>query len=229
MVKVSAIVSAYFAEDYLAGRLDNLFAQSLVPEVIVICQAGSKEREIVKGYHKVKVIATDDIPTIYAAWNVGVQAANGEYLTNANCDDRLWPDALKNMAAILDRKEKYSVVYGNQEIVNEIGGEPVGQFDWAEGDIEELLKGCFLGPMPMWRRSLHARYGMFDAEMHVAGDYEFWLRLAKAGEKFYHLKEITGQYYSSIGSAEKRQKIRTVWETARARARYRAGVGIWKY
>jgi len=227
-VKVSAIVSAYFAADYLAGRLENLMEQDPQPEIIVICQTDSMEFHIASNHAGVKIITTPDIPTIYAAWNLGIEAASGEYITNANCDDRLFPGTLAKMAAILDGKPAYALVYGNQDIVSEIGGDPTGKFEWAEGGIEELLKGCFCGPMPMWRKSLHAKHGYFDPEMQVAGDYEFWLRITKAGERLYHIKDTVGSYLSIRTSAEKRQRNLTSWETARARARYRKGIGIWQ-
>ena len=161
--KVSAIVSAYFAADYLAGRLDNLFTQEPKPEIVVICQRDSAEHKIIRNYAlDVVLVLTDDIPTIYKAWNLGIEASSGEYLTNANSDDRLLPGALAKMSAILDGKPSYALVYGNQDIVTEIGGDPTGKFEWAEGGIEELLKGCFCGPMPMWRKSLHTKHGYFD-------------------------------------------------------------------
>ena len=228
-IKVSTIVSAYFAADYLAGRLDNLFTQEPKPEIVVVCQRNSAEHKIIQDYAlDVVLVLTDDIPTIYAAWNLGIEASSGEYVTNANCDDRLFPGALAKMAAILDGKPAYALVYGNQDIVAEIGGDPTGKFEWAEGGIEQLLKGCFCGPMPMWRKSLHAKHGYFDPEMQVAGDYEFWLRITKAGERLYHIKETVGAYLNIRTSAEKRQRNLTSWETARARARYRKGIGIWQ-
>ena len=45
----------------------------------------------------------------------------------------------------------------------------------------------------MWRRSLHAELGEFDAEMKSAGDYEFWLRAAKR-HRFHHLAQPLGLY-----------------------------------
>lgn len=228
MSSITAIVSAYFAEKYLAGRLDNLLEQKPKPEIIIVCQTDSIEYTIAKGY-PVKVIETPDIPTIYSAWNLAIKQSSGTYLFNANCDDRLLPGALKTLAIALDEHPKYAVAYGNQDIISEIDGEVTGKFEWAEGGLEQLLNGCFLGPMPMWRRSLHDKYGYFDADLQVAGDYEFWLRLAAAGEQFFHVRETVGIYLSNQQGAEKRQQVRTVWETARARARYRKGAKLWQY
>lgn len=225
-MSVTAIVSAYYAEPYLAGRLDNLMAQTKKPQVVIVCQTGSAEEKIALKYYRgvdhefFTIISTPDIPTIYAAWNAAIEFATGEFITNANCDDRLFPRALEEMEAALKRKPRYAVVYGNQEIVKEIGGAAVNVFVWKDGGYDELLHSCFIGPMPMWRRSLHDKYGFFNPEYRSAGDYEFWLRIAKAGERFLHFKAVVGQYLDRDDSAEHRQPLRSIWETARARARY---------
>lgn len=225
MVRVSAIVSAYYAEEYLEGRLDNLLAQSEQPEIVVVCQKDSAEHRIatlmlVKApVHR--LVLTDNIPTIYEAWNQAIQFSTGKYITNANSDDRLYPGALMRMANTLEQNPDCGLVYSNVDIVEEIGGKPTGCYRWAEGDFDVLMKGCFMGPMPMWRKSLHDKYGLFDAEMHIAGDYEYWLRLANGGEKFYHINDALGAYLKRKDSAEHREELRAVWETARARGKYR--------
>ena len=225
--RVTAIVSAYFAEEYLDGRITNLLDQDEHPHIIAIAQKCSKEAEILASYDKVLTILTNDIPGIYEAWNIGIRAAQTPYITNANCDDRLYPGALKKMADILDKETTYGVVYANQDIVTEIDGNPIGQFKWAEGGLPELMKGCFLGPMPMWRRQLHDRYGYFDENYKSAGDYEYWLRLAKGGVKFYHVRDWTsGAYLQRKNSVEHREPLRSLWETNNIRMKYREVVHV---
>ncbi len=126
------------------------------------------------------------------------------------------------MADILDKETTYGVVYANQDIVTEIGGDPIGQFTWAEGGLKELMQGCFVGPMPMWRRKLHDRYGYFDENYKSAGDYEYWLRLANGGVKFYHVRDwASGAYLQRKNSVEHREPLRSLWETNNIRMRYR--------
>jgi len=232
LVTLSAIVSAYYAEEYLKGRLENLFGQSLVPEVIIVCKEGSKEHEIAKAFDA-KIITTQDIPTIYEAWNMAIKQASGEYITSANCDDRLYPRALEKLASVLDQHENYAVAYFYVDRVHEIDGKPFDVFQWMQGGIVELLtKGCFLGPMPMWRKSLHDTYGYFlESDMlangetykyQVVSDYEFWMRLAENKEKFFLIQEILGAYLDRPESAEKREPLRRIWEDARMKAKYRS-------
>lgn len=228
MVKLTGLLSTYYDLPLLQGRLDNLKGQA-IDEVIVIAEYGSPELLVISkwidnnpGIHFL-FLTTAGIPTLYDAWNMGIRIAKGEYITNVNTDDRLYPGALQKMIDVLDNNPDVGVVYPDVDRVAEIDGEPFGVYTWAEGDIDVLLRGCFLGPMPMWRKSLHDEHGMFDPEMHSSGDYDFWLRLAKAGVKMKRIAEPLGAYFDREESIEHREPIRTVWETANARRRHRNG------
>ena len=225
MTAVSAIVSAYYSEKYLKGRLENLRDQTLVPQIVVICQFDSAEMKIAVEFqhsHEMLISPTPDIPTVYEAWNIGLGSCSGEYITSANSDDRLDPDAIRLLSKTLDKHKDYAVAYPDVNRVDKIGGAPIGSFVWKEGQFGELMSGCFVGPMPMWRKSLHEKYGFFDGEYASAGDYEFWLRIAYGGEKFKHVNRILGDHLERPAALEHRSPIRTTWETARARAKYRS-------
>ncbi|MGW8177396.1 MAG: glycosyltransferase family 2 protein [bacterium] len=225
MSTVSAIVSAYYAEDYIEGRLNNLAKHDC--QIIVVCQENSPEAQKCWEMLDVKfhrIIETPDIPTVYAAWNLGIKASTADYVTNANSDDRHYPDSLAVLQKALDDNPDIAVSYFDVDRFQGTMGSLtdrdnlLGQFTWAEGGFEQLMKGCFLGPMPMWRCNLHAKYGYFLEHFTVAGDYEFWLRIAKAGEKFYHIRQVYGAHLEHEGGLEHRAPLRTVWETAQARA-----------
>lgn len=220
-MRVSAIISAYYAEKYLKSRIDNLRGLTVPTEVIVVCKAFSEEHRIAVAMNADEIVTTLDIPTVYKAWNLGIEEATCEYVTNANSDDILYPDALEHLIGLLDASPEFCLAYANCDIVAEYGGDVVSRYEWAEGELDELLKHCFIGPMPVWRRSLHKMYGFFDEEMQSAGDYDFWLRLASSGEKFIHSKRSVGAFLYHEDSASLRTPLISTWETARARARVR--------
>src|SRR5574341_894251 len=168
--KVSAIISAYFCELFLEGRIENLLEQSLKPKIVVVAKDGSPELEIARkysrdGFEDFVIITTEGVPTVYEAWNEALKFCDTEYVTNANSDDRLYPGALSLLAKTLDKNPDHAVSYFNIDFVKTINGEPVNTSNWLEGGLDELMTGCFLGPMPMWRRSLHEKYGLFDGSL----------------------------------------------------------------
>jgi len=75
-IKISAIVSAYYAEKYIERRIANLQEQTLIPEIVVVCQDGSFEQKIAADAGAV-VISTPDIPNLPIAWNRGLKKAHG--------------------------------------------------------------------------------------------------------------------------------------------------------
>lgn len=220
MTKVGALVSAFYCEEYLRARIENLLDQIEVPQILAVCLRGSAEHRILAKYG-VPVISTTEVPTIYGAWNRLIEITSAEYLVVANSDDEFYPHALKRMREVLDANPDISLVYPDADITFDfVSGEPHGRFQLAEYDPETMFVQCYMGPMPMWRRSLHDKYGPFDGQMQVAGDYEFWLRMSCAGEKFLHIPEALGVYLSRPNSREHKETIRTLWETARAKSRY---------
>ena len=217
-IKVSAIVSTYNSESFIKGCLDDLIEQSLYKSnelEIVVIDSGSEENEgaIIKEYQKKYsniIYEHTDKETIYAAWNRGIKLARGKYITNANTDDRHAGNALEKLAEVLDGNESIGVTYSDMYktiVQNDFftSNSKKAAVKWMDFDADLLLFGCFVGPQPMWRKSLHEKFGMFIEELEVVGDYEFWLRLSR-DVKFHHLKEVLGLYYYSEKSAEHRNE-----------------------
>jgi len=229
---VSAIVSTYNSEKFLRGCLEDLEAQTIADKLeIIVVDSNSQqsERAIVeefqKKYPNITYIRTQQRETVYGAWNRGIKAARGKYVTNANTDDRHKVDALEIMANTLEANADTTLVYADCFITqteNETFAttKATRQFKWMDFTATDLLmKGCFCGPQPMWRRSVHEEHGYFDANMVSAGDYEFWLRIAK-NKKFLHIKETLGLYLESPTSIEHSNQERAAREVWDARERH---------
>lgn len=230
---VTAIVSTYASSALLRSRLENLLSQTLGDRLeVVVVDSGSPENdgeiaeEFARRDPRVKVVRTAERETIYKAWNRGVEASRGRFLTNANTDDVLRSDALERLAAELESDAGTDLVYGdfwithlpNQEFA---GAVRMGYSLKPEWSPEIMLAGCHMGPQPMWRRSLHDRFGMFDASFHAAGDYEFWCRCAAGGARFRHVPEFLGLYLHNQGGLCNGDVPRVVRETAAVKDTYR--------
>lgn len=231
--KVTAIVSAYFAEDFIGQRIDNLLMQEPIPEIIIVCQNESAEFEIAlekqtdfAAHNVIKIIKTDDIPTIYAAWNMAIKQASRDYVTNANTDDMLELGALRRMAKVMDDSGT-DVLFTGLYIAIEKNAPVIWrrntqyQRGFVRDVYSELKRRCFVGPMPMWRKSLHDVFGYFDESFVVAGDYEFWLRAAQAGRRFWYEPETMGTYSQRMASLEHRNRDTCNYETRLIRERYK--------
>jgi len=228
---ISAIVSTYNAERFMRGCLEDLEAQTIADKLeIVIVDSASEQneraivREFQQRYDNIVYVRTPMRETTHAAFSRCAKLARGKYLTLACTDDRHKPDALERMAAVLDSRPDIGLVYANSHITlgeNQTFANHTAekQYRWSDWDPYQLLHGCFMGPQPMWRKSLHEKYGYFDADLESAGDWEFWLRLAE-GETFLHIDEFLGLYLYSETSSEHHSPERHQRECAAVRTKY---------
>ncbi|MCD6290630.1 MAG: glycosyltransferase, partial [Anaerolineae bacterium] len=228
---VSAIVSVYNAERFIRGCLEDLEAQTIADRLeIVVVDTGSEqnERAIVeefqRRYDNIVYVRTPRRESIYAAWNRGIRLAQGKYITNANADDRHRKDAFERMVEVLEARPDIALVYANvyiTETENETfeNHTRVGAYRWLDFDPLKLTEACFIGPQPMWRKSIHEKYGYFDESFESAGDWEFWLRIAET-ERFLHIDEFLGLYLRSPLGAEHRDPTLSRYEALRVRQRY---------
>lgn len=232
-ILLSAIVSTYDSEQFMEGCLEDLINQTLYTEgkleiIIVDSASPGGEGEIVKEYMEkhphIRYTRTKDRITIYEAWNTGIQMASGEFITNANTDDRHKNDAYEVMLAEFENHPETDVLYADvlqTETPNDTfeSASKKSIISWVEFDPDLLLIGCYIGPQPIWRKSLHDRFGLFDGSLKVVGDYEFWLRISRSAA-FRHLKQPLGLYFSSGESLEHRDERQTQFENILTQKKY---------
>jgi SAM-dependent methyltransferase len=233
--RVSAILSIYRAGRHIQGCLEDLTAQSLFLagelEIVAVDSASPEgEGEVVAAFAaqypgRIHYLRTPERETIYRAWNRGIHAARGLYLTNANADDRHRVDALERLAQALDEHPEVAMVYADSATTEQVGAPfatalRTGVLAWPEFDPLLLFAGCFAGPQPMWRQAVHARHGHFDPRLKSAGDYDFWLKLVAGGERFLHLKEVLGLYLMSPQGMELSDTELSMAEAHLARVRH---------
>jgi glycosyltransferase involved in cell wall biosynthesis len=213
---VSAIVSVYNCRLFMRGCLEDLVGQSLyrkgLLEIIVINSASTQSEdaiitEFMRTHRHITYIKTDSRETVYQAWNRGIRVARGRYITSANADDRHQSGALEILSGALDRDPGAVLAYADS-IVTDTPNQtfdrctPVGYLRWPDHDPAQLMRYCYIGPQPVWRKSVHEQAGYFSPHYRVAGDYEFWLRLASRGT-FIHIPELLGLYYLSARTMSK--------------------------
>ncbi|OIP71111.1 MAG: hypothetical protein AUK43_07050 [Oscillatoriales cyanobacterium CG2_30_40_61] len=221
-IKVSAIVSTYNSASMMSGRLENLVNQTLFKQgklEVIVVDSGSQEneREIVSRFKQqypdsIIYIKTEEKEPIYQAWNRGIAIARGEYITNQNTDDRLKLNALERLSNYLDQHSEVILVHADQQAVSpgesvnleQLNGKP--HWKWPEFSHLKLLFSAQIGSQPMWRKSLHNNYGLFDQTLKVRGDQDFYIRIANAGE-IHFIPEILGTLNLSENSLSHQQDL----------------------
>ncbi|MFZ5620711.1 MAG: sulfotransferase [Pseudomonadota bacterium] len=210
---VSAIVSTYKSSAFIAECLEDLVGQTIADrlEIIVIDAASPEnERSIVSDYQRrypnipIRYHRTESRIGVYAAWNMAIRMARGDYLISCSTNDRLRSDACEVLARTLDERPDVALVYGNS-FMTKLPHQSFEKVElcslylWPAYSYEDLIDHCRVGPHPMWRRDVHERIGYFGEQYIALGDQEFWLRLGEH-ENLLNIPDFTGIYYVSEDS-----------------------------
>ena len=222
---IDVIVSLYQFEKHVEVIKKSVQSCFLNPNVtfhFVLVSGSESElnwlRSLIQSTHH-KIHVTDGRIGIYEAWNLAIKHGSGDFITNLNADDFRLPHSICGQAAAL-QKSSADGCFGNfvfsQDIQKSIH-EPASSFlvsNLGSFDLDTLLNKSqnFMHCAPMWRRSLHNRFGYFDESLKSSGDTEFWLRCLDSGASFSLYKPETVIYFhnpeglsTSLGSTGRKE------------------------
>ena len=208
--KISIITSIYNGDEFIEAYLEDITRQTIFENncelILINANSPGNEEEVIKKYltkypDNIIYKKLDKDPGIYGVWNLGVELATGEYITNANLDDRKRPDSLEKHAITLFSNKDVGLVYADMAITDapnemwETNSSNGRQYNFPEFSFDNLKMVNMPHASPMWRKSLHDRAGNFDESFRSAGDWEMWLRAASKGIKFKKINDVLGLYY----------------------------------
>ncbi|MGA2052898.1 MAG: glycosyltransferase family 2 protein [Opitutales bacterium] len=180
---VSFIIPSYNQGRFIQTCLDGIAAQSLPPGSFetLVYDAGSTDETIphlrAHPLHPRWISEPDSGQA--AAVNRGLREARGDVIAWINADDFYRRGALAAVLAAFAAPAAPAVVYGRADIVDEsgllLGPYPVEPWNYAR-----LADLCFLcQPAVFFRRSVFEQFGPLDERLHLALDYEYWLRVGR--------------------------------------------------
>lgn len=149
-------------------------------EIIVIDGGSSDETlDVVKKYKdSINLFISEPDRGLYDGMNKGIKSATGDVIGILNADD-WYPDinVLRDVTETFKRYPETDICYGNIIYFYENGR--IWRY-WKSGAHRRLK--WYLGwrpPHPSFfvRKNIYERYGVFDLNFPIAGDYELQLRL----------------------------------------------------
>jgi GT2 family glycosyltransferase len=120
--------------------------------------------------------------------NIGVEAARADAIAFLDDDDLWEPDHVKRLSEILDRDFETDVVYSDARISLDGESRVLAQpFQRAV-----FQRDSFIPPSAFAaRRSTFEDHGLFDTEIPYSEDWEWLLRVVKAGGKIVRVPGVT--------------------------------------
>nr|WP_315226310.1 hypothetical protein [uncultured Limnohabitans sp.] len=191
---------------------------------------------------RVRLIQLNEDPGIYECWNIAVKSSQAEFITNANLDDRRTTDHAEKMLDVMRRTSAdvaSSAICITNDIlqISEFSGDLQSlrqNFkleEWFsapnEEESEKALNDFFMWNnsgevvqcmnfphcMPVWRRSIHDKFGYFNEnENGTYADFALWLKAASSNAKFVHLTNPYGLYYVDPNSHNRRNASQKTWQ-----------------
>ena len=216
---ISIIIAVYNGEKYLERAIKSVLSQSASNYELIIIDGNSTDStiDIVKKYRSyISTFISEKDNGIYDAWNKGIKVAKGEWICFIGADDEFYPSAIMKYTNYLNNVLNYEVidyVFSKVEYVNftgkifQVHGKP-----WKWNEFRKHMSVSHVG-------SLHSakyfkKYGLFNDEYKIAGDYEMLLR-AQDSLKAVFLEEKTVRM--QIGGISSGNNYAVFKETSKAK------------
>jgi glycosyltransferase involved in cell wall biosynthesis len=131
------------------------------------------------------------------AINRGLAESDGEIMAYLNSDDLLMPGTLTYVARVFQTRPDIDVVYGHRIFVDGAGRE-IGRAVLPRYDAKAIYWADYVPQETMfWRRRVWTDAGPFDEGLHCAFDWDFIVRVHKAGFKFLRAPRFPKQSLSA--------------------------------
>lgn len=204
------VTSVFHSDVFIRGFIRNITEligyDRLIEHVFLISTLSEEEIEaLVKlqaAHPNVVMLWHRKDPGLYECWNIGIRLARTEYVSNANVDDLRHPEHVVTLLRRLEARPHVAVAAtalvpfyaypedGSLPVVRETWyADQAGEFTFKDlghledGPTPKLNPHNMPHCMPVWRRSLHDRFGWFDEERFgTYADWAFWLKALEDGK-----------------------------------------------
>ena len=139
--------------------------------------------------NRIKVVYRIENGHISHASNSAIEIAEGEFLALLDHDDLLTPDALYEVALLLNRHPEADMIYSDEDKIDDNNQlrDPFFKPDWCPDSFLSRMYTCHLGT---YRRSLVNEIGGFRAGYEGSQDYDLVLRLTEKTERIFHIPKV---------------------------------------
>ncbi|PPT07178.1 Glycosyl transferase group 2 family protein [Geitlerinema sp. FC II] len=203
---ISVVMPTYNTPiSFLQEAIESAIAQVYPHWELCIADDASNDpevRQVLNFYaakdSRIKVCFRVENGHISAASNSALELATGEFVTLLDHDDLLTPDALYEVALLLNRRPEADMIYSDEDKINEKYQlcDPFFKPDWSPDSFLSQMYTCHLG---VYRRELIERIGRFRVGYEGSQDYDLVLRLTEQTSSIFHIPKIL--YHWRIHSA----------------------------
>lgn len=211
--KVSIVIPAYNASNYLAEAIDSALNQTYPNIEIIVVNDGSQDdgatAAVAEQYgNKIRYFEKENGGSS-SALNMGIANMTGEWFSWLSHDDLYAPEKVMtqieylNSLGISDEEIKEHVFFSAWDYIDAYGktikkadvkdskkkAEKINNFSGNEYLIAEPTKYIFHGCACLVHKSVFEKVGIFDEKLRLLNDWDLWFRIYSAGYKIHYLPE----------------------------------------
>jgi glycosyltransferase involved in cell wall biosynthesis len=173
---VSVVIPNYNNAEYLIDCVNSCLAEN-VDEIIVVDDASTDCSDqiigrFIKDAPTFKALGVHENMGVSHARNLGIKASNGDFVITLDSDDMIVPGSVAERMALFNKLPYLDVVYGPMLKVQ--GDMP---YHGAVASMSKLEIHPSEFTVPMYRRSVFARFGLFYEPLRSKEDKEMTCRL----------------------------------------------------
>jgi len=196
-MKISIITASFNQGIFIEKTIQSVLGQkySNFEHIIVDNCSTDGTSEVLERYPHLKVICEKDQGQSEAL-NKGFKAATGDIIGWLNADDMYLPGCFKAVLEALAQNPKYDLVYGDCRFVD-VNGKLIRVLKELDFDMFMLkyLHVLYIPTTTVFiRRKIFDEGNFLDINYHYAMDYEFFLRLAQRGYRFWHIPQLMADF-----------------------------------
>lgn len=191
---ITVIIATFNIGDAIEKSILSVVNQSYNNIQFIIIDGGSSDGslEIIKKYSdKISFWVSEKDKGIYDAWNKGLKYSKGDWISFLGGDDEFLPDAIENYVNYITDSNfyNYDFISSKVKLVDQRGNKlnTVGR-QWKWSVFKKYMNIAHVGSLHS--KHFFEKYGWFDVNFKIAGDYEILLR-AKDKLKAGYLEEVT--------------------------------------
>ena len=216
----SIVITTYNAEKFLIEALNSLKNQTFQDFEWIITDDGSTDNtlKVCKTWFaenpqfqsRLKIIESPINTGVSANTNRGLKAASGEWIQVLSADDTFLENSLKiardfivsnpDCSIFQGIAAAYNTYFSKQNFINfrtenyNIRKKNIFNKSAAQQYQMLLRDCCIVAPAVFYKKSIVEQVGFCDESIPMIDDWPLWLKLTKAGYKFYFLNEVVVNY-----------------------------------
>ena len=230
--RISVVTPSFNSVATIDGTIQSVLSQDYTNWEHIVVDGGSQDGTVavLERHPGLKWVSEKD-EGHYHAMNKGIARAAGDVVVILNADDCFRPGALRKVAAAFQSNPAWDALFGDVVFVDGEGRE-IYRREEARYDYNILLYGVdYICHQALFvRKAVYDRLGGYrHKEFLNSADYEFKLRLGRAGCRVGHLPELLVDYrYHAQGQSADLRIIRNMIQEAVIIRREHGNPGGWR-